>query len=76
MSDIESSRRQLGISEHDVWVGYFAVGGNGSLADVRAWLGGQALLPPRDRAMLAQALDDALAGPPPGPAPPAGRRPR
>ena len=62
MSDIENGRRQLGISEHDIWVGYFAVGGNGSIADVRAWLGGDAVLPPRDRVMLVQALDDALAG--------------
>jgi len=60
MSDVDAGRRQLDMSYHDVWVGYFAVGGNGSLADVRSWLSGETFLSPRDHDLLAQAINDAF----------------
>lgn len=58
MSDIEAGRRRLDISAHDVWVGYFAVGGNGSEAEVGRWLAGESEVPWRDLDMIAQALND------------------
>lgn len=48
------------MSYHDVWVGYFSVGGNGTLADVRSWLSGEILVPTRDHDLLAQAMNDAF----------------
>jgi len=60
MSDVDAGRRRLDMSYHDVWVGYFAVGGNGSLADVRAWLSGDMRLPAHDHDLLVQAINDAF----------------
>ena len=56
--DIAEGRRQLGISALDLWIGYFEVGGNGSLADVEGWLAGTAQPSDRDHAYLVQALND------------------
>jgi len=56
--DIEAGRRHLGMSPQDVWVGYFAVGGNGSQAEVREWLSSAVRLPAREHDLLAQALND------------------
>jgi hypothetical protein len=55
---MEAARRQLGMSTMDVWVGYFAVGGNGALPDVGDWLSSTVRPPARDHDMLAQALND------------------
>ena len=45
------------MSAHDVWLKYFAVGGNGSLDDVERWLdSGDS--PGREHNLLAQALND------------------
>ena len=51
-------RRRLGITVLELWIGYFSVGGNGSVADVRGWLSGAGALPAQDHDMLAQALND------------------
>ncbi len=58
IAGIESGRRHLGMSTRDVWIGYFAVGGNGSQADVRGWLSSAVGLPAREHDMLAQAVND------------------
>ena len=57
-NDIEAGRRRLGMSARDVWVDYFAVGGNGSLAEVRGWLSSAVRVPAREHDLLAQALND------------------
>ena len=46
------------MSPTDVWVEYFAVGGNGSQEDVSSWLSSAARLPVREHDLLAQALND------------------
>jgi hypothetical protein len=55
---IAHGRRLLGMSTLALWVGYFGVGGNGSLADVEGWLAGAELPSDRDHDYLAQALND------------------
>ena len=49
------------MSVRDLWIAYFAVGGNGSLADVAGWLGGSADPNDRDHDLMAQALNDQFA---------------
>ena len=45
------------MSARDVWINYFAVGGNGSLDDVERWLdAGDS--PGTEHNLLAQALND------------------
>ncbi|MFN2506024.1 MAG: hypothetical protein ABR540_17680 [Acidimicrobiales bacterium] len=56
--EIDSGRRQLGMSVRDVWVGYFSVGGNGSMLEVERWLSGASDIPAREHDMLAQAVND------------------
>ncbi len=56
--DILLGRRRLGMSAQTLWVGYFAVGGNGSLVDVERWLSGALELGAADYDMLTQALND------------------
>ena len=55
---IADGRRRLGLSALGLWVAYFAVGGNGSLADVTNWLSGASELSVRDHDLLAQAMND------------------
>jgi hypothetical protein len=55
---LEATRRRLGLSTHDVWIGYFEVGGNGSPADVAGWLADESGLPAREHDFLAQSLND------------------
>ena len=57
---LEAARRRLGLSARDVWVGYFAVGGNGTAADVIGWLSGDLQPSDRDHDLLAQSLNDAF----------------
>jgi hypothetical protein len=56
--DIAEARRQLGLSALALWVGYFEVGGNGTLADIEGWLAGSSEPSDRDHDFLAQALND------------------
>lgn len=50
--DVEIALLELGMSIRDLWIGYFSVGGNGSLADVQSWLGGGSDPPDRDYDLL------------------------
>lgn len=56
--DIGEARQRLGVSTQEVWIGYFAVGGNGSLDDVERWLSNAGNVPLREHNLLAQALND------------------
>ena len=56
--DIAEGLERLGLSAHDVWMGYFAIGGNGSLGDVERWTSSGRDVPPREHNFLAQALND------------------
>lgn len=55
---IADFRRRLGLSAFGLWVAYFAVGGNGSLADVTGWLTGATELSVRDYDLLVQGMND------------------
>lgn len=58
VSDIAAGRRRLGLTAVALWIGYFEVGGNGTLAEVEGWLAGASQPSDRDHDMLAQALND------------------
>jgi hypothetical protein len=60
MNDIEAGRRRLAMTNHALWVGYFELGGNASLAEVGRWLSGETPMPPQDHDMLAVALNEAF----------------
>ena len=51
----------LGMSPRDLWIRYFAVGGNGSLSDVAAWLDGRAEPSDKDHDLMAHALNEEFA---------------
>jgi hypothetical protein len=55
---IAAASQELALTPHDVWLGYVGVGGDGTLAAVRAWLTGRVEIPDRDYDFLAQALND------------------
>ncbi|MDQ3896658.1 MAG: hypothetical protein M3326_05300 [Actinomycetota bacterium] len=57
---IEDRRRRLGMTPMALWIGYFAVGGNGTLGDVTSWLSGSVRPSVRDYDFLAQAMNDAF----------------
>lgn len=57
-TDIADGRRRLGMSTMTLWIGYFEVGGNGTLAEVEQWLAGERGPSDRDHDFLAQALND------------------
>lgn len=59
--DLEGARRQLGITYHELWLGYFELGGNGSPRDIARWLAGApAAVPARDYDMIAHILNEAF----------------
>jgi hypothetical protein len=58
IGDIDAGRIELGMSARDLWVGYFAMGGNGTQADVDGWLSGAMPLPAREHNLLAQTLNE------------------
>lgn len=58
MNDIEAGRRELGMSNRDLWLGYIGVGGNGSMGDLRGWLTGEVEASARDHDMVALALNE------------------
>ena len=49
---------QLGMSVRDLWIWYFAIGGNGTLADVTSWVDGTANPSDDDHDLMAQALNE------------------
>ena len=57
---IVDGRRRLGMSALALWIGYLAVGGDGSLSDVTAWLAGTTRLSIRDYDLLVQAMNYAF----------------
>ncbi len=58
LSGIVGGCRRLRMSAMALWVGYFAVGGNGTLADVTGWLTGTVALSVQDFDLLVQAVND------------------
>jgi hypothetical protein len=56
--NIAEGRERLDLTAHDVWVGYFAIGGNGSFDDVERWISSGRDVPRREHNLLAQALND------------------
>ena len=58
VEDVEVAVQELGMSARDLWIGYFAVGGNASLAEVEQWLGGTSDPSDQDHDLLAQAVND------------------
>ena len=62
LSGILDGRRRLRLSALTLWMGYFEVGGNGSLTDVTRWLSGAARPSVQDYDLLAQAVNDRFTG--------------
>ena len=54
---LEAARRQAGMSLHDLWIAYFALGGMARPAEMRAYLGGEAG-EAIDYDVLAQAINE------------------
>jgi hypothetical protein len=55
---LDDAQQRLGISRTALWIGYLAVGGNGSLTDVESWVSGRDLLSRREYDLLAQSLNE------------------
>ncbi len=56
--DIAGGRLRLGMTMVTLWIGYFGLGGNGSLSDVDGWLSGMIEPSAVDHNLLAQALNE------------------
>ncbi len=56
--NLETARTDLGLSVEQLWLEYFALGGNGGPDDVRRWLADGRGVPSRDHNVLAQALNE------------------
>ncbi len=61
VGDLRSGLERLGMTVRSLWISYFAVGGNASLAEVENWLSGAAEPHDREYDLLAQALNDHFA---------------
>ncbi len=61
VGDIGAALSQLGLGIRDLWIGYFAIGGNGSLADVTRWVDGTAHPTDEDHDLMAHALNEEFA---------------
>jgi hypothetical protein len=57
---LERGYRNADLSLEQLWVRYFALGGNLDLLDVEAYLSGLTPLPPEERDMLAHAVNERL----------------
>lgn len=55
---LRAAQEHLGISLHDVWLGYVSVGGDAPLRVVQGWLSGTAEPGDHDHDLMAQALND------------------
>jgi len=58
VENVDAALDELGMSARDLWIGYFAVGGNGSLTEVEQWLAGSSDPSDQDHDLLAQAVND------------------
>lgn len=58
VNELEAGRLRLGFTRYQLWLAYFAMGGNGTLVDVGGWLEDAPVAPARDHDLLAQALND------------------
>jgi hypothetical protein len=59
---IMTALSHLGLEHADLWLRYFALGGNASSEDLRRWLAGLIPIADADYDLLAQALNDAFSG--------------
>jgi stage II sporulation SpoE-like protein len=57
---LDAAREHAHLSLEDLWMRYFALGGEADLVDVDAHLAGLVTLPPPQRDMLAHAINEAL----------------
>lgn len=55
---LDAARRRLGLSNGATWALYFGVGGNGTPAELEAWLAGASPMPSHDHDVLAHALNE------------------
>jgi hypothetical protein len=62
LKQVRDAQEQLGLCPQEVWSLYLAVGGNGTLDEVEAWLAGGSPVPKRDVRYLVVALSDELIG--------------
>ncbi|MDQ1437964.1 MAG: hypothetical protein QOK43_1593 [Acidimicrobiaceae bacterium] len=60
-TELEAARSRLGLSVSQVWIAYFAIGGNARQRDVESWLSGATYAPDREHDLLAVALNEELA---------------
>jgi hypothetical protein len=58
VEDLEGGRCRLQVGINELWIAYYAVGGDATVAQLQSWLAGEAVLPVRDHNYLAQALND------------------
>lgn len=57
-SILRDAQQRLGLNLLQVWVAYIGVGGDSSLAVVKAWLIGTTEPNPRDHDFMAQSMND------------------
>ena len=55
---LDRARRQLGLSQGDLWFNYFGLGGMGSAIDLEAYLAGILEPSPHDHDLIAHALNE------------------
>jgi hypothetical protein len=57
---LELARREAGLSLGDLWLRYFALGGNASPTELEAYLTGDGTPHPHDYDLVAHALNESL----------------
>jgi len=57
---LESARRQLGLSFHDLWVRYIGVGGHRNASSLRSYLNGTGSLDDHDHDQIVLSLNEAF----------------
>jgi hypothetical protein len=62
LHDLDRSRRELGMTTCDVWLGYIGVGGDASLIEVESWLAGTSAASAQDFDLLVQSVNDCAVG--------------
>lgn len=55
---LEAARLHVGLDMHDLWLGYFSIGGSGTQAEIAAYLGGSNGFDGHQHDVLVQALND------------------
>jgi hypothetical protein len=56
--ELDARCRELDLTHHDLWLAYFALGGNATFDQIGSYLHGRATLPAREHNMLALALNE------------------